>query len=82
LYKSYRANFASFMEDLDEEFKFKDKTSRQGYEDWKIKSKDMQDEHMKRVQEMVRRKQEESKRNNKEFLMKMRIPGVNEEPDK
>ena len=42
----------------------------------------MQEDHMKRAQEMVKRRQEESKRNNKEFLMKMKIPGVKEDPDK
>ncbi len=75
-------NFTSFEDELEEQVQYKDKKSREGFEDWKKKTKEMQEEHMRKVQEMVRRRKDESKRGNKEFLMKMNIPGVSEEPEK
>lgn len=74
---------ATFLEDEEEEeMKFKDKEGREKYEEWKRKIKEDQESQMRRAQEMVRRRKEESKRGNKEFLLKMKIPGVKEEPEK
>lgn len=80
--KTSRKYFGFIEDEMDDQIEFKDKTSRQSYEDWKRKTKEAQEDMMKRAHEMVKRKQEEAKRGNKEFLLKMKIPGVKEDPEK
>ena len=72
----------SFEDDLVEEFKMKGNKGKEHLEEWKKKTKEQQENVMRRAQEIVRQRQEEAKRSNKEFLLKMKIPGVNENPDK
>jgi hypothetical protein len=81
--KNNKKLFSSyFNEDQEEELKFKDKESRRSYEEWKRKNKLNQDNEMMRIREIVRNRQEESKKSNKEYLLKMKIPGIKEEVEK
>jgi hypothetical protein len=71
-----------YEKNLDEDFTFKDEKGRKQMEDWKKRTQEEQENVMKRANEIVRKRQEEAKRSNKEFLVKMKIPGVNETPEK
>jgi hypothetical protein len=82
--RSSNKNFTSmeFEENLDDKFKFKDDKDRNRMEDWKKKTQEESENVMRRAHEIVRNRQEEAKRSNKEFLMKMKIPGVKENPER
>jgi hypothetical protein len=78
---NYKCASFDIEKNLDDEIRFKD-TDKNHMEEWKRKAKEEQENVMRRAHEIVRKRQEEAKRSNKEFLMKMKIPGVKEEPEK
>jgi hypothetical protein len=82
-FNKFSKKYASmeFEKNLDEDIKIKDK-DRNTLEEWKRKTKEEQDNVLRRAQEIVRKRQEEAKRSNKEFLMKMKIQGVKEDPER
>jgi hypothetical protein len=78
---SFKCATMDFEKNLDEDIRIKDK-DRNTLDDWKRKTKEEQDNVLRRAQEIVRKRQEEAKRSNKEFLLKMNIPGVKENPER
>jgi hypothetical protein len=78
---SFKCASMEFEKNLDEDIKLKDK-DRNTLEEWKRKTKEEQDNVLRRAHEIVRKRQDDAKKSNKEFLMKMKISGVKEDPER
>jgi hypothetical protein len=83
-HKKFSYNLREDPDDVDGDYTISKgaKEAVDRHEKWKKKQAEESEAVLKRAHEMVRKRMEEAKRNNKEFLLKMKVPGVAEEPEK
>jgi hypothetical protein len=84
LTKLTNKNFASFMDDddVDTKVRFNDARQKDHIEELKRKEREEQENMLRRAHEFAKKRQDDVKKTNKEFLLKMNVPGVKESKEK
>jgi hypothetical protein len=72
----------NFDDDKVQEIRFNNPKDASQLDELKRKAQQEQEELLRKADEIIRRRQEEAKKLNKDFLLKMQIPGVKENPEK
>ncbi len=84
IYKLVRKNASLDFDDenVDKNLNFTNPKEASRLDEFKQKSDRIQEDLARKADEIVRRRKEEAKKLNKDFLLKMQIPGVKEDPEK